>query len=239
VTYSLLTGLGRVDFGVDPDTVDIRPDPPCCDFDDYEVSLSRRFAYFVRNARNIRLITDAAHRVKKKKDWGLDSQIVAYNAAFSKWPDELPSDLQLSMPVDGSPPWLPTHFIGNMHSHYHLGVVMLHRAQLVASQSFATDSAWRHHMSLCYNSAKILCRLQEAILDAFGLPGLLCMQRGINFTIYAILTCTMIHLVSFCKFWEAFLTTTDCGHFAGSCVSWRCARVLHTSYASIGAVRFC
>ena len=45
-------------------------------------------------------------------------------------------------------------------------------------------------------TAKILCRLQEAILGAFGLTGLLCMQRGINFTIYAILTCTMIHLVS-------------------------------------------
>lgn len=185
-----------MDFGVDPDSIDIRPDPPSSDVDDYEASISHRFAYFVRNARNIRLITDAAHRVKKKKDWGLDSQIVAYNVAFSKWPDELPSDLQISMPLDGSPPWLPSHFIGNMHSHYHLGMVMLHRAQLVASQSFATDGVWRHHMSLCYNSAKILCRLQEAILDAFGLPGLLCMQRGINFTIYAILTCTMIHLVS-------------------------------------------
>lgn len=73
---------------------------------------------------------------------------------------------------------------------------MLHRAQLVASQSFATDSTWRHHMILCHNSAKILCRLQEAILETFGLTGLLCMQRGINFTIYAILTCTLIHLVS-------------------------------------------
>lgn len=196
VAYCFLTGLGRVDFGVDPVTVDIRPDPPCCEIDDYEASLSHRWAYFVRNARNIRLMTDAAHRVKKKKDWGLDSQIVTYNEAFSRWPDELPSDLQLSMPADGSPPWLPTHFIGNMHSHYHLGIVMLHRPQLVASQSSAADDGLRH-LSLCYNSAKILCRLQEAILGAFGLTGLLCMQRGINFTIYAILTCTMIHLVGF------------------------------------------
>ena len=196
VTYCLLTGLGRVDFGVVPEAVDIRPDPPCCEIDDYEASLSHRWAYFVRNARNIRLMTDAAHRGKKKKDWGLDSQIVTYNGAFRRWPDELPSDLQLSMPTDGSPPWLRTHFIGNMHSHYHLGIVMLHRPQLVASQSFATDDGLRHHLSLCYNSAKILCRLQEAILETFGLTGLLCMQRGINFTIYAILTCTMIHLVS-------------------------------------------
>jgi hypothetical protein len=198
VTYYFLTGLGRVGFGVDPDTVDTRPDPPCCEIDDYEASLSHRWAYFVRNARNIRLMTDAAHRAKKKKkDWGLDSQIVAHNKAFNRWPDELPSDLQLSMPTDGSPPWLPTHFIGNMHSHYHLGIVMLHRPQLVASQSFAAGGDLKHHLSLCYNSAKILCRLQEAILGTFGLTGLLCMQRGINFTIYAILTCTMVHLVSF------------------------------------------
>src|SRR5579859_438471 len=149
MTRKLLTELGRVNFGVDPDSVDTRPDPPCSDVDDYEASVSRRFAYFIRNARNIRLITDAAHRVKKKKDWGLDSQIVTYNEAFSRWLDELPLDLQLSMPADGSPPWLPTHFIGNMHSHYHLGVVMLHRPQLVASQSFAADDGLRHHLNLC------------------------------------------------------------------------------------------
>ena len=201
MTHCFLTGLGRADFGVDPDTVDIRPNPPCCEIDDYEASLSHRWAYFVRNARNIRLMTDAAHRVKKKKGWGLDSQIVAYNEAFSRWQDELPLDLQLSMPTDGSSPWLPSHFIGNMHSHYHLGIVMLHRPQLVASQS---SGGLKHHLSLCYNSAKILCRLQEAILGAFGLTGLLCMQRGINFTIYAILTCTMIHLVRSFGLGESF-----------------------------------
>ena len=195
---NMISLAGRVDFGVNPDTVDIRTDPPCYDVDEYEAQLSRQFAYFVRNARNIRLITDAAHKAKKRKDWGLDPKLVAYNVAFIKWPTELPSDLQLALPSDGSAPWLPTHFIGNMHSHYQLGVIMLHRAQLVASQSFANDDAWKHHMNLCYTSAKIMCRIQEAILEGFGLAGLLCMQRGINFTIYAVLTCTMIHLVGIC-----------------------------------------
>ena len=51
-------------------------------------------------------------------------------------------------------------------------------------------------MNVCYNSAKILCRLQEGILANFDLTGLLVMQRGINFTIYAILTCVMLHLVA-------------------------------------------
>ena len=161
--------------------------------------VSRRFAYFIRNARNIRLITDAAHKVKNKKDWGLDPQLVAYNSAFTEWPHELPSDLQVSLPADGSPPFLASHFLGNMHAHYHLGIVMLHRAQLAASKNFATDNAWRHQMSLCYSSAKVLCRLQEATLGSFNVQGLLCMQRGINFTIYAILTCIMVHLVRKCR----------------------------------------
>ncbi|KAF5863396.1 hypothetical protein ETB97_010154 [Aspergillus alliaceus] len=39
-------------------------------------------------------------------------------------------------------------------------------------------------------------KLQEAILERFGLAGLLSMQRGINFAIYCIMTCTMLHLVA-------------------------------------------
>ena len=187
---------GRSDFGVDPDTVDVSPNPPCSNMDSWESGVSRRFAYFIRNVRNIRLITDAVNKIKKEENWGLHPKLVAYNAAFSKWPTELPADLQVSLPADGSPPWLETHFIGNMHIHYNLGIVMLHRAQLAASKSFVNDETWKHQMRVCYSSARVLCRLQEAVLEAFGQQGLLCMQRGINFTIYSILTCTMVHLVS-------------------------------------------
>ncbi|OQV09213.1 Fungal specific transcription factor domain-containing protein isoform 2 [Cladophialophora immunda] len=187
---------GRTDFGVDPNSVDISENPPGSEQDDYERSISRQFAYFVRNVRNIRLITDVHRKLQRKKDWALDKEFVAYNASFQKWPDELPPDLQLPLPPTGAVPNVTSHFLGNMHSHYHLAIVMLHRPQLSASQSFAADSQWRHHMSVCYNSAKILCRLQEGILANFDLTGLLVMQRGINFTIYAILTCIMIHLVA-------------------------------------------
>ncbi|KAL2444827.1 hypothetical protein ABEF95_017288 [Exophiala dermatitidis] len=187
---------GRTDLGVDPHSVDASTNPPCSDMDDFEKAISRQFAYFVRNVRNIRLITGVSHKLKKKKGWGLDQEFVAYNAAFKKWPDELPKDLQVVLPPNGGIPSLPSHFVGNMHSHYHLGVVMLHRPQLKASESFAADSQWRHHMSVCYNSAKVLCRLQEGILAKWDMVGLQCMQRGINFTIYAILTCIMLHLIA-------------------------------------------
>ena len=187
---------GRSDMGVDPNTVETSTNPPGSDLDDYEKALSRQFAFFVRNARNIRLITDSSQKLKKKKDWGLDPEFVAYNVAFKKWPSELPKDLQILVPQENAPLSLPSHFIGNMHSHYQLGNLMLHRPQLVASKSFALDLQWKEQMSLCYNSAKMLCRLQEAIVAKFNMSGLMCMQRGINFTIYAILTCIMVHLVS-------------------------------------------
>lgn len=58
------------------------------------------------------------------------------------------------------------------------------------------DGMWKQHMLTCYSAAKHLCKLQEAVLKTYGLPGLLCMIRGISFTIYAILTCTMLHLVA-------------------------------------------
>ena len=182
--------------GVDPNSVDISPDPPNADIDAFEQSISRQFVFFLRNARNIRLISDVARKASKKTTGALPKELMAYNVAFHKWPEDLPDDLNIKMPTDGSNPVLSSHFIGNMHSHYHLGLVMLRRPQLIASDRFAEDPAWRDHMSVCYRSAKILCRLEEAIISQYGLTGLFCMQRGISFTIYAVLTCVMIHLVS-------------------------------------------
>jgi hypothetical protein len=194
----LIRDEGRADMGVDPHTVDISPNPPNSDVDPFEQSISRQFVFFLRNARNIRFLTDVARKASKmkEKDKALARELMAYNVAFHKWPAELPKDLLIEIPSDGSPPVLPSHFIANMHSHYHLGVVMLRRPQLAASDKFAEDPAWRDHMSTCCNSAKILCRLQEAVLSQYGITGLVCMQRGISFTIYAVLTCVMIHLVS-------------------------------------------
>jgi len=170
-------------------TLDIRG------LDAYETDRSRQYAYFVRNAHHIRIITDIYHKIKKQKDWGANPQFAQKNPLFADWLHSLPPDLQVNYPADGSPPWIPSHFVGNMHSHCHLAIILLHRPQLVASQSFAADGEWKIHFSLCYASAKNICRLQEAILERFGLSGLLYMQRGINFAIYCILTCTMLHLV--------------------------------------------
>lgn len=187
---------GRTDLSVDPNSVDFSL-PRALPGDEAEYHISRHFTYFARCIALIRKMSDVYSRLKKKsKEWGMDPEFVQLNPSFGSWMADLPADLQISFPSDGSPPWLPSHLIGNLHTHYHLGVIMLHRPQLALMDPSGLDGKWKHHMMICYNNAKMLCRLQEAILNTFGVTGYLSMQRGINFTIYCILTCTVIHLVA-------------------------------------------
>ncbi|CAL8575136.1 hypothetical protein XPA_001078 [Xanthoria parietina] len=189
---------GRFDMGVDPDTVDFNFDVhrpvPGIDTSDYQIS--RQFQYLVRNVRNVRHLHDTYGKVRRQKDWASDPKFTSLNSEAISWADDLPKDLQVEYPEGDAPPYLSNHFVGNMHCYYHLNVIMVHRPQLMSSRSFAAGGSWRKHMEVCYESSKKICRLQEAIYQTFGLSGLLCMQRGINFVIYTVLTCTMIHLVA-------------------------------------------
>lgn len=202
--------------------------------DQFEFGRSRQFVHFVRNARNIRTIADIYHKIKKQKDWGADPKLVDKNPLFADWLHNMPPDLQIHYPPDGSPPWIPSHFMANVHSHCHLGIILLHRPQLLASKSFAAGGGWKVHMALCYSSAKALCRLQESIIRQYGLLGLLYMQRGVSFAIYCILTCTMLHLVSLCVYPH---TSEDSPNSAGRnnlprpSIQRRRARLLYPAYA--------
>lgn len=131
----------------------------------------------------------------KSKDWGIDPEFVQISPSLDAWLNELPADLSVSYPPEGSPPWLPSAFVGNMHSYYCLSIILFNRPQLAFMTPGGADGQWKHHMLVSYNAAKMLCRLQEAVIGSFGLPGLQCMQRGINFTIYAVLACVVLHLV--------------------------------------------
>ncbi|KAI0895525.1 hypothetical protein F4806DRAFT_469448 [Annulohypoxylon nitens] len=187
---------GRQDTSVDPESVDFnvpRLMPGC---EETEYHASRNFAFLSRIARNLNKVNSVYAKIKKKKDWGIDPELVQLNPLITGWLGELPADLRLTFPSDGSPPWLPSHFIGNMHSYYYLSIIILHRPQLSFLEPMGADGQWKSHMSLCYSSAKALCRLQESMLQSFGLSGLQCMQRGISFTIYAILCCIVLHIVA-------------------------------------------
>ncbi|KAL9110051.1 MAG: hypothetical protein Q9227_005390 [Pyrenula ochraceoflavens] len=187
---------GRSDMGVNPETVEQGFDPPGSDMDEFEAQTSRHYACFVRNVRNIRAAVSVYHALKRNKDWVTDRRFVEKNKAFSDWPNELPPDFRIILPSDGSRPIFPSHFVANIHSYYHLGIVMMQRPQLLSCKPFDADGVWKQRMRLAHNSAKALCRLQEAVLHQYGIDGVLCMQRGASFTIYAALTCTMFHLVA-------------------------------------------
>lgn len=196
-SYLQADSLGRYDYEVDPDSVNVQPQPLLGPEDDqFELKISEQFAFLARTAVNIRRAVQTYRELKDTKDWGMHPKFLANNRVFDEWPNALPASLQLSLPMDGQPPKIPSHFIANLHSYYHLARIMLQRPQLMAFKSLdAENSTWTKHMMSCYQSAKTLCRLQEAILLRYGLPGLLCMQRGINFTIYSILTCIMLDMV--------------------------------------------
>lgn len=188
---------GRYDFGVNIDTVDIRTSPPNSNIDDYEKTISRQFAYWVRHLRNVRGMTEVYYKLgRKNENWGADPKFVAYNEDFRRWPSDIPPDLQIHMPLEGVKPKLQSHFLANVHCHYHLGIVMLYKPQLSASDNFLNDEKWKHAMNICYNSAKMVCVYQETILAQYDIMGLACMLRGLSFPIYATLSCIMVHIVS-------------------------------------------
>lgn len=164
--------------GVDTDTVDNRilETPPGANDDEYQIS--RNFTYMVRTVRNVRVLNDVYVKIRKQKDWGSNPHLLSLNGSFPKFLEDLPPDMQIHYPSDGSPPWLPSTFVGNMHCYYLLSNILLHRPQLMKSTSFAAGGSWKQHMTLCYDSAKKLCRIQEALLQTYGIDGLICMQRG-------------------------------------------------------------
>ncbi|KAL6168458.1 hypothetical protein ACJQWK_06099 [Exserohilum turcicum] len=187
---------GRYDYGVDTDTVDFEMPRPIAGQDPSELQIARQFVQYLRIVKNVSHSAMMYGKLRKKtSDWALDPAFVAHNTDFSLWLRDLPEDMQIVYPQDGSAPWIPSHQIANMHSYHCLAIIMHFRPQLHAvSDSY--DAIWKQHMLTCYSAAKNLCKLQEAILKTYGMPGLLCMMRGISFHIYAVLTCTMLHLVA-------------------------------------------
>ncbi|KAF2435693.1 hypothetical protein EJ08DRAFT_692270 [Tothia fuscella] len=186
---------GRSDFGVTEDSVDLTPTSPNPSLEDSENIVSRQLIYFARVVRNIRgTITLHARLRKTRKDWALDPDFTAHDDNYPKLLAEIPRDLQVTFPQDGSMPWVSSSFIGNMHCYHYLSIIMQHRPKIHFLAE--TDGFWKQHMVLCHDAAKKMCRIQESMLQSQGMIGLLCMQRGISFTIYCVLTCTMLHLAS-------------------------------------------
>ncbi len=246
------TPQGRTELSVHEDTVDSREPHPAPGVADSDMKVSRNFVYLVRVVSNISRMNRIYSRIKRNKDWAVDPDFTRMTPLLHAWPNELPADLSVTFSQDGSPPWLPSAFIGNMHCYYYLSILLLHRPQLQLLTPSSPDGRWKHHMMVCYSSAKLICRLEEAILQGFGLSALQNMQRGINFTIYSVLTCILVHLVTSHPFLLTLSlhlhlscfsvqlpTSIDCFDVSGPGFQYGRARVLYAAHADTGEVHEC
>lgn len=198
IEQELTIRQGRTDFQVEEETVDFSIPRPLPNQDESEYQVSRNFVYLARIVRAVGRMVKVYKRLKRTKDWGIDPAFVQADPEHdSSWLTSLPSDLTVTFPPDGSPPYLPSAYVGNVHTYYWLSIILFHRPQLTALSHSAPGGQWKQHMLVASNAAKMICRLQEAVLNSFGMTGLQCMQRGINFTIYAVLQCLVLHLVCF------------------------------------------
>jgi hypothetical protein len=188
---------GRMEMAVGLDSVsfDVPSEVGTAD-EDQDVIVGRNFTYFIRVIRNIRKMSSVYTRVKKQPEWGLDPDFEGLNPIFDQWLKELPDDLAVKFPSDGmSPPWLPSTFHGNMLSYYHLTLILVHRPQLAFLEGPTYAAKWKEFMLICIRAAKAICRLQEGIINGYGLLGLQAMLRGYSFSVYAGLSCIVLHLV--------------------------------------------
>ncbi|KAF2719981.1 hypothetical protein K431DRAFT_304790, partial [Polychaeton citri CBS 116435] len=188
---------GRTDFAVEMATVDQEVPAYTADVDPFEQHTSRRWTYLVQSLANIKQSNELWQATRRfKKDWALEDPFVKHNEDLVVWMNNLPQDLQLHFAEDGSPPWLGgDHFRAYLHIYHHLVIVMHHRPQLQAMLE-KRDPNFRLHLDVLCHSAAQMCRVQEALYRDFGMHGLSFMNRGTNFTIYCVLTCTMMHLAA-------------------------------------------
>jgi hypothetical protein len=125
----------------------------------------------------------------------MERDYMALDGSYPDWAQKLPPDMRVAIPKDPFEPWVAGPFIGNLHVYYYLSVIMHHRPQIQYLMETGGDS-WKHYMFTCLEAAKNICRIHESMFRSLGTAGLSAMLRGMSFTIYAILTCTMLHLVS-------------------------------------------
>jgi hypothetical protein len=197
-TLEILVGApqGRMDYTIELETVDVDLPTPSSDVSAYELRTSRQSSIMAQSVRNIKLsnVLWQANR-RHRKDWALDPAFVRHNEDLPAWLKHLPPDFQLQFPEDGSPPWLGgDHYLADIICYHHLVVIMHHRPQLQALLEKG-DPEFKGQLEICLDSAVFMCRVQEALYRDFGFHGLHFMIRGVNYTIYCVLTCTMLHLV--------------------------------------------
>ncbi|RSL71136.1 hypothetical protein CEP54_001526 [Fusarium duplospermum] len=187
---------GRHDYAIGFDSVDLSPPRLIPNCKDPEYRVSRNFTYFAQVVRIIAIMGKVYQNLRDRKRWGIEPEFRGLGLKIDTWLAALPAELAMPIPQGGSLPCIQSHFIGNMHAHYHLTLILFNRPILSFLNPNVVDGLWKHHMMTCFSSAKTLCMLQEATLESFGLVGLQCMQRGFSFSLYSGLSCIIIYLIA-------------------------------------------
>jgi hypothetical protein len=195
---TLLTRLGRFNYGVTTETVDFEEPQATTGIDLHEYQISRQFVYFTRMISNVHRTIIAFKGLSKRQgeEYCLDPQYVELDSMFPKWFQELPADLQIKIPEGEHEPWKSSAFIGNLHCYYYLSIIMHHRPQIHHIMNNLGTDEWKPYMIKCLDAAKKMTRIKESMLETLGINCFRSMLRGMSFPIYCLLTCAMIHLVS-------------------------------------------
>lgn len=183
------------------ESIDESMPPQGHDFlDDHEYAIHAQFIHLIRLQKTIRAMADMHNKLKADPQWRKDPKFLQSAPKLDEWQANLPPYLKLHVSTDlnDPPPLLGvhvgSHFAANLQVYYWLARMMLHRPALALGGVF-TDNRWRHHMMECTVAAKSICRLEEVVFEQCGMLGFQCMSRGVNFSIYSLLSCAMIHLV--------------------------------------------
>ena len=98
-----------------------------------------------------------------------------------------------------------------------------------------TDPDFKLHLDVCNQSASLMCCLHEALFRDFGLHGLQFMQGGIDFTVYSVLACIMVHMVSSVPCFVTRRNVSDnilgCNHIDRPSHQLTCSKVFHATHA--------
>jgi hypothetical protein len=189
--------LGRLDFNVSDASVDLNEPRIMAGIDAQEHSISHQFVQLAKNIHSIReTILVYRHLKRKDSSYAAHPNYTILDRKFDSWFAELPADLQIRIPENEYDAWEYSSFLGNLHSYHYLSIIMHYRPQFHYWVTQPTNDAWKRPLLICLEAAKKMCRIHESMLGTVGLIGFESMLRGMSYTIYAVLTCTSLQLVS-------------------------------------------
>jgi len=186
---------GRTGFSVDIHSVDLENSLVFPLMTEDERTITALFNQLMRAIRVVRTTNkNWAHLRRTKADWANDVLFIENNKDVENWLTELPDHLRIEFPTDGTLPFISSHFLANLHCYYYLAVLLQHRPQVELLTR--EDARYAEEVATCYDAAKRICVLQEALKQKYGWPGLFPMLRGAHFHMYCVVACLMYHLVS-------------------------------------------